>query len=153
MVLKWTDICRPIGLCFYVVCVYFQVCLGEGRSGDLPSVSASTATGCQWNSAHLSDLVRWHRHIHLQSDISGRQWFPQRTLTREVRDENSLPSSSLLCSLSTQSFISSDHFFLICSLSCTVNRTSFSFSISLFITCTHSVSFSVSLPPFFNLKA
>lgn len=40
----------------------------------------------------------------------------------------------------TQSFISSDHSFLICSLSCSLNRTSFSFSISLFITCTHSVS-------------
>lgn len=113
MVSKWTDICR---LVIFGVCVCIQVCLGEGRSGDHPSVSASTAAGCQRDAAHLSDLVRWHRHIHLQSDIGGRQWFPQCALTREVRDENPLPSSSVLCSLATLSFISSDHFFLICSL-------------------------------------
>lgn len=133
--------------------MYFQVCLGEGRSGDPPSGFAPAASGRQRDTAHLSDLVRRHRHIHLQSDISWRQRLPQRTLACEVRDENTLPSSSPLCSPSTHSFISSDHFFLICSRSCSPHRISFSFSISLFITCTHSASFSVSLPPFFNLIA
>lgn len=36
---------------------------------------------------------------------------------------------------------------------CSLNHISFSFSISLFITFTHSASFSVSLPPFFYLIA
>lgn len=56
----------------------FQACLGKRGLSDKCSVHPPHAARCRWYASHLPNLVRWHRHLHMQSDLCWRQRLPQR---------------------------------------------------------------------------
>lgn len=65
-----------------------QARVGEERRHHRRECVPSPEAGSRWDPAHLPDVVRRHRDIHLQGDLSGGQRLPQR------------PPQSQVCSLS-----------------------------------------------------
>lgn len=63
----------------------FQTCLGERGHRYQRPVHASHTPGCRRHPPHLPNLVRWHRHLHVQSHLGWRQRLPQRSPPCQVK--------------------------------------------------------------------
>jgi len=59
------------------LCTNLQARVGEERLCDWRQHVPTPAAGSQRDLTHFPNMVGWHRNIHLQGDLSGRQWLPQ----------------------------------------------------------------------------